>query len=60
MIVKDFRDYPQIKKDIRPLFLSAFPEDERPPADIYFKNFKKDINQLFGFYDGLWFCKYYN
>ena len=52
MIVKDFRDYPQIKKDIRPLFLSAFPEDERPPADIYFKNFKKDINQLFGFYDG--------
>ena len=52
MIVKDFRDYPQIKKDIRPLFLSAFPEDERPPANIYFKNFKKDINQLFGFYDG--------
>ena len=52
MIVKDFRDYPQIKKDIRPLFLSAFPEDERPPANIYFKNFKKDINQLFGFYVG--------
>ena len=51
MIVKDFREYPQIRKDIKPLFLSAFPADERPPANIYFNNFKKDNNQLLGFYD---------
>ena len=51
MIVKDFRDYPEIKKDVKPLFLSAFPEDERPSPDIYFNNFKKDNNVLFGFYE---------
>lgn len=51
MIVKDFREHPHIKKDIKPLFLSAFPADERPPANIYFNNFKKDNNQLLGFYD---------
>jgi len=41
----------KIKKDIKPLFLSAFPSEERPPADIFFKGFENDHNVLYGFYD---------
>ena len=47
MIVKEYKKNPNIRNDIEPLFLSAFPENERPPADIYFSSFKKDINKLY-------------
>ena len=52
MIVKSFIDNPSIKNDVEPLFLSAFPEDERPPAKRYFSLFKKKSNILYGFYEG--------
>ena len=42
----------EIRKDIEPLFISAFPSDERPPSDIYFANFKNEgPAYLYGFYD---------
>lgn len=40
-----------IRKDIEPLFISAFPRDERPEADYYFSSFNNPINELYGFYD---------
>lgn len=52
MIVVNYLDKPSIRKDIEPLFVSAFPSDERPPADIYFSSFEsKTQNVLYGFYD---------
>ena len=41
-----------IRKDVEPLFVSAFPTDERPPSDIYFESFKNhNANILYGFYE---------
>lgn len=55
MIALNYLDNLQIRKDVEPLFVSAFPIDERPPADIYFESFKNHAkNTLYGFYkDGL-------
>ena len=52
MNVVDYKIDPNISIDIKPLFLSAFPEDERPPAEYFFASFDKETNHLFGFYDG--------
>ena len=51
MEIINYLDKQEIRKEIEPLFLSAFPEDERPPADYYFKSFLNTDNQLLGFYD---------
>ena len=40
-----------IRKDVEPLFLSSFPESERPGPDIFFSSFKKESNVLYAFYD---------
>ena len=51
MIAINYLDNKEIRKDIGPLFERAFPEDERPPADIFFSSFKKQNNKvLLGFY----------
>lgn len=51
MICKRYTNHPEIQKDIEPLFVSAFPENERPPANHFFASFENPINKLFGFYD---------
>lgn len=45
-------DQENIKKDVGNLLVEAFPEDERPPVDIFFKNLKekKESTQLLSFY----------
>ena len=51
MIVKNYLENREIEKDIRPLFESAFPIDERPPSDVYFSSFNEQNNKvLLGFY----------
>ena len=47
----EYKDNKNIKKDIKPLYLSAFPVDERPPANYYFRSFKNPNNHLYAFYD---------
>ena len=34
-------DQPNIKEDISNLFLEAFPEDERPPLNVFLKSLKQ-------------------
>lgn len=51
MKVISFKTDNTIRKDIEPLFTSAFPKEERPEADYYFASFNKPINELYGFYD---------
>lgn len=48
---RNYLEYPNISSDIKPLFLAAFPEEERPPVDIFFSSFNKKNNYLYGFYD---------
>lgn len=51
MICLEYQNNREIRKDIEPLFISAFPEDERPSADIYFDGFDHSDNVLYGFYE---------
>lgn len=42
----------EIKGEIRDLLISAFPENERPPEDMFFANVDKNIeNELYGYYE---------
>ena len=47
----NYLDNKEIRRDVEPLFLTAFPNNERPPVDYYFTNFDKPNDQLFGFYE---------
>lgn len=52
MKVVSYKTNKSIREDIEPLFISAFPRDERPPSSYFFSSFdNKDINELYGFYD---------
>ena len=51
MIAINYRDNKKIKKDIKPLYISAFPLAERPPVNMYFHSFDKEGSELFGFYE---------
>ena len=52
MIYLNYKEHKEIRKDIEPLFISAFPSNERPSADIYFRGFDEHVNTiLYGFYD---------
>ena len=48
----NYLDNKDIRNDIEPLFVKAFPMDERPPAEIYFSNFidKPSVTTLYGCY----------
>ena len=46
------KERPEIKQYVSPLYLSAFPEDERPPLDFFYSmvnGFKE--NQVIGYFD---------
>lgn len=48
----DFREHKEIRKDIEPLYLGAFPENERPPVHYFFYSVKKHKeNHLYAYYD---------
>ena len=52
MISKRLKDHPEIKKDITPLYLSAFPEDERPPLKwFYIRESEHEENNIYGYYE---------
>ena len=47
----NFKDNHNIRKDIEPLYVGAFPEEERPPEWLFFENALKVDNQLLGVYE---------
>lgn len=52
MIKIYLKQNPQIKNDISDLYISAFPENERPPLEWFYRNvyfYKK--NEVIGYYD---------
>lgn len=50
MDVIEYKNHKEIRRDIEPLYISAFPEEERPPIEMYFHSFEIEGNELFGFY----------
>ena len=52
LIYKEYLANPNIRNDVQALFISAFPEDERPTPEIYFSNFAVNkCSLLWGFYE---------
>ena len=49
--VEKYLDEVKRKQEISNLFLEAFPEDERPPLDIFLESLKKKKITLLTFYD---------
>ncbi len=47
----NFKQSTKIKDDITPLYLSAFPEDERPPVDIFFYKGNDEAFDIIAFYE---------
>ncbi len=46
-----FKGQENIRKDVSILLVEAFPEDERPPVDIFFKNLEKESTCLLAYYE---------
>ena len=46
----NFKDSKEIRRDIEPLYISAFPVEERPPAFLFFDKSLEEGNELFGIY----------
>lgn len=55
----EYKENKNIRKDIEPLFVSAFIEEERPPVHIFFLSLKKDYHRLFGVYENDIFVGFY-
>lgn len=51
MKVINYKDDKRIRKDITPLFLSAFPKDERPPKRYFFSSGLKESNNIYAYYE---------
>ena len=51
MVIISYKTNSNIRKDIEPLFISAFPREERPGPGFFFSSFDKSNNELYGFYD---------
>ena len=56
----NFKDNKEIRRDIEPLYISAFPEEERPPVDMFFDTVLLDNDNLLGFYDNNMFIGFAN
>ena len=51
MEIINFKDNHKVLKDVIPLFIEAFPEDERPPVFIFKRTVKRKSSELLTFYD---------
>ena len=56
----NFKNNPIIRRDREPLYVSAFPEDERPPVEMFFKTVTLVNDQLLGFYEDKSFIGFAN
>ena len=46
-----YQQQARLKADISSLYLEAFPENERPPLDYFFKSLERKENRLFAYYE---------
>lgn len=60
MKIVNYKENPQIRKDIQRLYVSAFPREERPPVNMFFETVKLTNDDLFGFYENETFIGFAN
>ena len=46
-----YQNQPELKQEITEVFIEAFPEDERPPVNYFFKSLNKASNTLIAYFD---------
>ena len=46
----NYKEDKRVRSDVEQLYISAFPEEERPPEWLFFENALKEDNELLGFY----------
>ena len=56
----NYKERKEIRKDIEPLYVSAFPEEERPPVKMFFDTVLLDNDDLLGFYESNQFIGFVN
>jgi len=56
----NYKTNQNIKKDIEPLYISSFPEEERPPVEMFFSFALKKDNDIYGVYDNNSFIGFTN
>ena len=49
----NYKTNQNIKKDIEPIYVSSFPEEERPPVEMFFSFALKEDNDIYGVF--YWF-----
>lgn len=47
----NYKDDRRIRRDVSRLYVSAFPIEERPPVNIFFKFAKRENDELYAIYD---------
>lgn len=47
----NYKENHDIRGDIEPLYVSAFPPEERPPEEMFFSSALKKDNELYGIYE---------
>ena len=60
MKIVNYKENPQIRKDVQRLYVSAFPREERPPVNMFFNTVKLPNDDLFGFYENETFIGFAN
>ena len=60
MKIVNYKENPQIRKDVQKLYVSAFPREERPPVNMFFNTVKLPNDDLFGFYENETFIGFAN
>lgn len=56
----NYKSNQNIKKDIEPLYISSFPEEERPPVEMFFSFALKEDNDIYAVYDNNSFIGFTN
>ena len=56
----NYKSNQNIKKDIEPLYISGFPEEERPPVEMFFSFALKEDNDIYAVYDNNSFIGFTN
>ena len=60
MKIVNYKENPSIKKEIKSLYISAFPSEERPPVFYFFLMAEKPNVELYAFYDNNKFIGFTN
>ena len=56
----NYKEQPKIRELIEPLYVSSFPDEERPPEEMFFSNALKKDNDIYAIYENNEFVGFTN